>query len=148
MAEAAIKADASRIAPRIGRWQVGEDGAVVLIGSRCEACGETFFPEQAVCGRCASTSLSEARLSGPARLFSSTVVHQLPAGFTAPGVIGYGELDGGVLVLAPIDAPADRLVKGMALDIHEGVTRVDEDGAPMRSYRFRPAASDGGATDA
>lgn len=148
VAEPGKKADAVRIRPRIGRWQVDEGGEVRLLGSRCGHCGETFFPEHAVCGRCGSTDMAEVRLSGPARLFSFTVVHQLPAGFTGPLAVGYGELDGGVLVLAPIDAPADRLAKGMALDIHEGVTRIDEDGEPMLSYRFRPADGPRGDGDA
>lgn len=141
MAEPVKRADAVRIRPRIGRWRVEEDGEVRLLGSRCLRCGETFFPEHAMCGRCGSSDLEEARLAGPARLYSFTVVHQLPAGFTGPLAVGYGELAPGVLVLAPIDVPTDQLTPGMSLEIHEGVTRVDEDGESMMSYRFRPAAN-------
>jgi uncharacterized OB-fold protein len=140
MAEGRERADAVTIRPRIGRWEVDANGEVSLIGSRCTSCDETYFPEQAVCGRCGGTSTEQIRLAGPARLFSYTIVHQLPSGFTAPMTVGYAELDGGVLVLAPIDATAAQLAPGMALDLHEGVTRIDEAGEPMLSYRFRPAA--------
>lgn len=134
------KPEAAKIRPRIGRWETAPSGAVSLIGTRCRSCGETFFPEHAVCGRCGSVDTEDVRLTGPARLFSYTIVHQLPAGFSGPLTVGYGELPEGVLVLAPIDARADELTPGMALVLHEGVTRIDEDGEPMLSYRFRPAA--------
>lgn len=140
MAETRKRADAVKIRPRIGRWETADDGSVTLIGTRCSRCGESFFPEHAVCGKCGNPDTEEVRLGGQARLFSYTIVHQLPAGFIAPLAVGYGELDGSVLVLAPIDAPPDRLVPGMLLDLHVGVTWTDEDGEPMLSYRFRPAA--------
>ena len=140
MTEPGKKGDTAKIRPRIGGWEVAEDGEVSLVGTRCTSCGETFFPEHAVCGKCGSSDTEQVRLNGPARLFSYTIVHQLPAGFTGPLAVGYGELEGGVLVLAPIDAPPDRLTPGMPLALHVGVTRIDEDGEPMMSYRFRPAA--------
>lgn len=140
MTEPGRKAQTVKIRPRIGRWEVAESGDVSLIGTRCTRCSETFFPEHSVCGKCGSSDTEEVRLSGPARLFSHTIVHQLPAGFSGPLAVGYGELEGGVLVLAPIDAPPDRLTAGMPLVLHVGVTRIDEDGEPMMSYRFRPAA--------
>ncbi len=129
-----------KIRPRIGRWEVGADGSTRLIATRCTACGETFFPEHTVCARCRGEAMETIRLEGPARLYSFTVVHQLPAGFPAPLAVGYGEFAGGVLVLAPIDAAHDELKPGMPLDLHVGVTWTDEDGEPMISYRFRPAA--------
>lgn len=140
MTEPGKKGEAAKIRPRIGRWEVNADGAVSLIGTRCTRCGETFFPEHAVCGKCGSPDTQEVRLGGPARLASYTIVHQLPAGFSGPLAVGYGELEDGVLVLAPIDAEADALRAGMLLDLHVGVTRIDDDGEPMTSYRFRPAA--------
>jgi uncharacterized OB-fold protein len=139
MAEAGKKGEAAKIRPRIGRWEVAADGEVQLIGTRCTRCEETFFPEHAVCGKCGSQDTEEVHLKGPARLFTFTVVHQLPAGFTGPLAVGYGELEGKVLVLAPIDGAASDLKPGMPLALHEGVTRIDEDGEPMMSYRFRPA---------
>jgi uncharacterized OB-fold protein len=136
----AKKGEQAKIRPRIGRWEVGADGSVTLLGSRCRRCGETFFPSYEVCGRCASEKLDEVRLSGPARLTAWTTVHQLPAGFAGTMAVGYGELEGPVLVLAPIDAPPETLAAGMLLDLYEDVTWTDGDGEPMRSYRYRPAA--------
>lgn len=131
--------------PRIGRWEVGEDGDVTLLGNRCRACGETTFPERASCPRCRSTDLQPARIAGPGRLLSWTVVHQAPAGFQTPFAVGYVILPGDVVVLAPIDAAHDRLTKGLALRITEGPTAEGAAG-PVVSYRFAPV--DGGAPGA
>jgi len=134
-------AGVAKIRPRIGRWDVAENGEVSLVGTRCTSCGESFFPERRVCGRCRSEATEEIRLKGPARLDSYTVVHQLPAGFAAPLAIGYAALGGDVLVLAPIDAAPDLLRVGMPLALRVGVTRIDDDGEPMTSYRFAPTGA-------
>lgn len=124
--------------PRIGRWEVGAGGDVILLGSRCRVCGETTFPERSNCPRCRSTDLEPARIEGPATLLSWTVVHQAPAGFSAPFAVGYATLPGPVVVLAPIDAPRERLAKGLQLRVTEGQTSVGADGTPLVSYRFAP----------
>ena len=124
--------------PPYGRWEESPDGKVALIGSRCKSCGETLFPERKVCPRCLGESLEEVRLEGPATLYSFTVVHQLPTGFTPPLTVGYGKFPEGVLVFAPIDADPDRLVSGTPLALHTGVTKSDESGQPVITYRFRP----------
>ncbi len=125
---------------RIGRWETAPDGTVSLIASRCGACGEAFFPERRVCARCRGEAMETVRLAGPATLRTFTVVHQLPEGFSAPMAIGYAQFDGGPLVLAPIDVPADALHVGLRLDVHVGPTRTGEAGEPVLTYRFRPAA--------
>lgn len=55
---------------------------------------------------------------------------------TAPMTVGYGEFADGVLVLAPIDH-AEPLQAGATLDLHIGITGVDDDGEPVVTYRFR-----------
>lgn len=128
-----------KIPPRIGRWEVAKHGEVSLIGTRCTTCSETFFPEHRPCGKCGSAATEEVRLKGPATLRSYTIVHQLPTGFSGPLVVGYAELEGNTLVLAPIDATRDQLKEGLLLTVHVGVTRIGDDGEPMMSYRFKPA---------
>ena len=125
------------IAPRIGRWAVEVDGSITLIGSRCGSCGEVLFPERFACSRCGGRDLSEARVRGPARLVAHTVVHQAPPSFATPYAVGYGELADGLVVLAPIDGDPAELVHGMPLELCEGVTGTDEDGHPLRTYRYR-----------
>ena len=130
--------------PRIGRWEVGEDGEAKLIASHCRTCGETTFPERSFCPNCRSQDLEEARLAGPATLYSHTVVHQVPAGFSGPMAVGYVKFPGDVIVLGPIDGPPERLARGIPLAVREGTTSVDGDGTPFVTYRFTPV--DVGAT--
>jgi uncharacterized OB-fold protein len=125
--------------PRIGRWTADADGAVALHGNRCLNCGERFFPERAYCPRCRSNDLDESLMAGDATLLSYTVVHQAPAGFTTPLVVGYGVFEGDAVVLAPIDAPVENLHKGMILHLHEGPTSVSADGSSFVTYRFSEA---------
>lgn len=133
--------DPVRAPVRIGRWR-SRDGQVVLIGSRCTPCGEVFFPERRICARCRAEELSTVELSGPATLRTFTVVHELPLGFSGPVAIGYAEIHGGPLVLAPIDADPARLRIGMLLDLAIGPTRTDDGGAPIHTYRFTPATEE------
>ena len=122
--------------PRIGRWTTGPDGDVTLHGNRCATCGEVTFPERDFCPRCRSTDLEPADLRGPVKLLSYTIVHQAPSGFSTPMAVGYGIFAGDAVVLAPIDAPAKNLHKGMKLRVIEGPTSTDADGTAMISYRY------------
>jgi uncharacterized OB-fold protein len=124
--------------PRIGRWEIGADRQATLIASHCRTCGETSFPERAFCPNCRSQDLEESRLAGPATLYSYTVVHQVPAGFDGPLAVGYAKFPGDVIVLAPIDAPAGTLARGMRLAVRQGTTSTNEDGTPFVTYRFAP----------
>jgi len=127
---------------RIGRWEDGPNGDVTHIGVRCRTCGEVTFPERENCPRCRSTDLEEARLDGPAKLLSYTIVHQAPPGFATPMAVGYGVLPGDAVVLAPIDAPPDQLAKGMMMRVTEGQTSTAADGTPFTSYRFAAVDAD------
>jgi uncharacterized OB-fold protein len=111
---------------------------VTLLGNRCRVCGETSFPDRAYCPRCRSEDLEPARIEGPAKLMSWTVVHQAPPAFTTPLAVGYAVLPGNVVVLGPIDAPRERLAKDLRLRVVEGQTSVASDGTPLVSYRFAP----------
>lgn len=133
-------AERSGTRPPYGRWEELEGGGVALIGSRCTGCAEVLFPERIVCPACRGEALEEYRLEGPATLHSFTVVHQLPSGFTAPLVVGYGRFPEKVLVLAPIDGDPAQLSPGLPLALHAGVTKTDESGRPVVTYRYRPAA--------
>lgn len=128
--------------PRIGRWDVGPDGTVTLIGTRCRTCGETIFPERATCPRCRSVDLEPARIDGPGKLLSWTIVHQAPPGFATPFAVGYGTFPGDVVILAQIEGPAENLAKGLPLRITEGPSSTAADGTPLITYRFAPDAGD------
>jgi uncharacterized OB-fold protein len=80
--------------------------------------------------------MEDIKLTGPARLTDFTVIHQVPSGFRAPLVAGYGEFEPGVSVFAPIDAMPEKLEPGTLLDIHIGPIRVSDEGETLVAYRF------------
>lgn len=49
-----------------------------LIGSRCRACGEYFFPKQVACANCLKQDMEEVLLSPRGKLYSYTIVRQRP----------------------------------------------------------------------
>jgi uncharacterized OB-fold protein len=129
----------TKIRPRIGRWEVDDHNEVALLGTHCAACGEVAFPEHQICVNCGSESTEVVRIKGPATLRNYTIVHQLPPGFERPWVVGYGDFNGQLVVLAPIVAASpDDLHEGMPLSLCVGVTKVDDDGEEMNSYQFTP----------
>lgn len=81
--------------------------------------------------------MEQVKVSGPARLTTHTVIHQVPAGFASPLVAGYGEFDAGVSVFAPIDGRPEDLKPGTLLELHIGPIRTYENAEPLVAYRFR-----------
>ena len=133
------KETSTKIRPRVGRWEIDEQGEVTLLGTHCNDCGETAFPEHSICVKCGSESTELAHIGGPATLRNFTVVHQLPSGFKSPWAVGYGDFAGELVVLAPIvgAAPED-LHEGITLKLSVGVTSVDKDGEEFETYQFTP----------
>ncbi len=135
-------ATSAKIKPRIGEWQTDASGEVVLIGTHCTTCDESFFPAHDLCVRCGSAATQRREIRGPATLKNFTVVHQLPPGFQSPWTVGYGVFEGQVVVLAPIvGAQGGELHEGTQLSLIEGVTHVDSDGEELISYQFTPAGA-------
>ena len=129
-------ADRPVMKPRIGEWEE-IDGCTHLLATRCACCGEAFFPARRVCLRGCAGAMEDIKLTPPARLTDFTVIHQVPSGFCAPLVAGYGEFEPGVSVFAPIDATPEQLQPGTLLDVHIGPIRVLDEGETLVAYRFR-----------
>lgn len=64
-----------------GMWRE-EDGKVYLLGTRCEVCGEEFFPrkEVHVCPHCQSDQLVDTEFLGEGKIITYTTVLYRPAG--------------------------------------------------------------------
>jgi uncharacterized OB-fold protein len=90
--------------------------------STCPRCGSRWFPAREVCSRCGRDGLDEQQTGGRGVAYASTVVRIAPAGFTAPYVLSYVDVDG-VRILAQTDA-GDALAPG---------TPVVLIGAPIRA---------------
>lgn len=130
----AANADPHFVAPNLVR--VDASGRAHLIGGRCKNCGAFSFPSAAVCTSCLSEDIEAVDLGDEGTLYSYSVVHQAPKGWTTPYALGYVDLPGDVRVLAHIDVPLDSIAINMPVKLGVGVVGADPAGASLMSYTF------------
>jgi uncharacterized OB-fold protein len=119
-----------------------------LLGTRCEACGEHFFPRRAVCAKCLSERTSDVLLGPGGTLYSYTFVHFPLFGSTKMEHVGYGvgqvDLPEGPRVQTPLAGKQEDYRIGMPLVAE--LEPIRDDGATeVVILRFRPTAAAGGA---
>jgi uncharacterized OB-fold protein len=115
------------------------DGTVRLVGSECGDCSEKVFPPTDVCPECMSENMSPLKLSAEGTLYSWSVVHAAPKGWSLPFVAAYVDLPEDIRVFAHIvDADPDSLKMDMPVKAQIATLGSDEAGAPFESYAFTP----------
>jgi uncharacterized protein len=113
-----------------------------LLGSRCGACGEHFFPRRHVCARCLTEGCEDVLLGPRGRLWTWTYVHVPLFAKKDARVDAYGfgqvNLPEGPRVQAILlGGPGDfRIGIDMELDLE--TLRTDDDGREVVIFRFRP----------
>ncbi|WP_342511000.1 OB-fold domain-containing protein [Sporosarcina sp. FSL K6-1522] len=123
-----------------GLWKVEADGKPYLIGSRCEACGEVFFPRKKLnfCMQCHEEYLEEIQFSGEGRVLALTKVERQPAGGFYKGAVPYTygivQLDEGVNICS-------QLVDDPVLSVGERVKMVvvklyEEENNDVMTFKF------------
>ncbi len=118
-----------------------KDGSVRLVGTECNDCGARVFPPSDVCCECMSENVSALPLGPDGTLYSYSVVHAAPKGWTLPFVAAYLDMPEGVRVFAHIvDADPDSLTMDMAVEATIAKLGTDEDGNSVESYAFRPVS--------
>ncbi len=114
-----------------------------LLGSRCQACGEVFFPRRVVCARCLHEGCDDLELSSTGTIYTWTYVHVPLFAKADADVSGYGvgqiDLPEGPRVQAILVGGADDFRIGMEVETDLEVLRQDKDGNDVVIYRFRPA---------
>ena len=117
-----------------------------LLASRCNACGETFFPQRRFCARCSSPDLAHVTLGPRGRLYTYTVVYELFAGLEGlgPYAVGQVEMDGGLRVQGLLTGcEFENLKIDMLLELTLVTIGTDEGGRPIVTYAFRPSPPEG-----
>ena len=125
---------------------IGTDaaGRPTLIGIVCGDCAAKMFPPGDVCPDCMSENVTRLPLSPIGTLYSWSVVHAAPKGWTVPYIAGYVDLPEGIRVFAHIvDADPAKLSMDMAVTLCVRELGVDETGASVTSYAFAPAIEGG-----
>jgi len=113
-----------------------------LLGTRCEDCGEFFYPRRAVCGKCMSRRTAEVEMAARGTLYSYTFVHLPLFGSTnMEHAEGYGvgqiDLPEGPRVQAPLAGKQAEFKVGQPLLGELDVLR-DDGGTDVMIVRFRP----------
>jgi uncharacterized OB-fold protein len=114
-------------------------GKAILIASECADCQKRVFPPTDICPECLSENLSRKPLSRRGTLYSWSVVHAAPKGWSLPYVAAYVDLPEGVRVFAHmVDVEPAELVMDMDVEVCMATLGTDETGAPVESYSFVP----------
>ena len=134
-----VTPEATALVP--GRFTVDGDGRPWLVAARCSRCGVYAFPWRPVCPRCTEPSMEETRVGNRARLFSFTVCSAAPAGWRAPYLQAYVELEERVrvftLISDTVEPRADALQVGMPMEL---VVEPVGDEESLVTCKYRPAA--------
>ena len=67
-----------------------------VMATRCQKCGNSYFPPKMDCPRCSSSDVDWFEITGSGKLATYTVVHYGPTGFEddAPYVLAIADFDG------------------------------------------------------
>ncbi len=117
-----------------------------LLGSRCKACAETFFPRRQICASCLSDSTEDVLLGPRGTLYTYTYVHVPLLGSMRDQAGGYGvgqiDLPEGPRVQAVLCGDRDEFQIGMQMELELETLRRNEQGQDVVIFRFRPIASE------
>lgn len=137
----------ARVAIEDGFFTIPADPAEPprLLGSRCQACGEHFYPRRLVCAKCLHEGTDDVLLGPRGRLHTWTYVHvplfaKKDGSMEAYGV-GQVDLPEGPRVQAILVGGPDDFEIGMPLELDLETLRTDPDGTEVVIYRFRPIES-------
>ena len=115
-----------------------------LLGTRCNACGEHYFPRRALCARaeCLSADTKDVEMGPHGTLYSYTFVHMpLFGSSNLEHMDGYGvgqvDLAEGPRVQFPLAGKKDDFRVGQTL-IAELDKMREDGGRDVMSIRFRP----------
>lgn len=111
-----------------------------LRGAACRDCGARMFPTRPCCPGCQSAAIEPVALVRTGHVWTYTVLHVAPPGYTGPVpyALGVVELDDGLRITSTITAPdLDRLRIGDR--VHFETTRVGPADEPRITFAFRAA---------
>jgi uncharacterized OB-fold protein len=115
-----------------------------LLGSRCRACGEHFFPRRVVCARCLAQGCDDVLLGPRGTLWTFTWVHVPFFGKKQAGGAGYGvgqvDLPEGPRIQAVLSGAQGDFAIGMPMRLELETLRETPAGEAVVIHRFRPEA--------
>lgn len=133
-----------RVPIKPGYFTVPDDPAEPpkFLATRCESCGEYFFPRRAICAQCLSEQTTDVELEGRGTLYSYTFVHfPLFGSMNMEHMEGYGvgqvDLPEGPRIQVPLAGKQPEFRIGQQL-VAELDTLREDNGRDIVIARFRP----------
>ena len=115
-----------------------------LLGSRCRACGEHFFPRREICAKCLHHGTDDVLLSPRGTLYTWTYVHFPMFNSKRADAGGYGvgqvDLPEGPRIQAVLSGGPGDFEIGMPMELELEVLRENSKGQAVVIHRFRPLA--------
>lgn len=129
---------------REGLWTTpsSPDEKPQLIGSKCPACGEVFFPANPVCVNCQSQKMDEIKLSRRGKIWSFTTIMLAPPQWyqgPVPFDLARVELPEGVRIWTRLlGAEAGTFEMGQEVELAIDVMQKDAEGNDILGFCFVP----------
>jgi uncharacterized OB-fold protein len=113
-----------------------------LIGSRCDNCGEAFFPPRNICPTCRRRGrVRKQKFSGKGTVYSYTLVTSPPTGFEleAPYPMAIIQLEEGARVLGQlVDTAYEKVKIGAPVEVvFRKIQEEGEEGLIHYGFKFR-----------
>jgi uncharacterized OB-fold protein len=118
------------------------DEKIYLIGSRCNRCGEIYFPKKTsdFCVQCQQSGLDEIKLSRKGHISAFTIAFQAPAGGfyngPVPYAFGFVDLPEGVRIQTQFSRDFEMLKIGKKVELAFEKLAKDNYGHDIVSYVF------------
>ena len=128
-----------------GYFTVPDDIAAAprLLGSRCQSCGEHFFPRRPVCAKCCHRGTDDVELSPQGTLYTYTYIHVplFNSQRAADGGYAVGQIDlpEGPRIQSVLDGGPDDFKIGMSMNMELETLRENKEGQEVVVFRFRPS---------
>jgi len=125
----------------IFRLPSGPDEEPALIGSRCQNCGDHFFPKRHICLSCGQEEIEETTLSRRGKIWTYTVARQTPPAslMQAPYVIVVVQLAEGAMVQAVLsDCDPEAVHVGMEVEMVLEKMGTSAEGSDLMAFKFKP----------
>ena len=135
---------ADRVPIEPGFFTIPDDRAEPprLLGSRCRACGECFFPRRLVCAKCLAEGTDDVLLGPRGTLYTYTYVEFPLFNSRRADHGGYGvgqvDLPEGPRVQCVLSGGPDDFRIGMDMELELETLRENEAGQEVVIHRFRP----------
>jgi len=125
----------------IFRLPSGPDEEPALTGSRCQNCGDHFFPKRHICLSCGQEEIEETTLGPRGKIWTYTVARQTPPGslMQAPYVIAVVQLAEGAMVQAVLtDYDPEAVHVGMEVEMVLEKMGTSAEGDDLMAFKFKP----------